>query len=287
MSDRPASDETRGKVLVEEELHPGGIDMSLCSRSAANVSTARMSSRSRSGKSARISVSVIPDAKYSRTSYTVIRSPRKHGFPPLFPGSRVMRFKRFMPSGYLWAGSEVKPRGLTSPLATCPSTLGPIFPLGERKPTTILGTRIDNEPGLGIQTSSRSCQQIGVCAGKPPCGERESTRRHPWPQRFFQAIAADMLGMRGHQGHSVLQTQVARTRCQPTRYRTSRSRSADWHHKLTVRVATGWMFSPNGIGPGLVRIIRSGTAIGTWQQCWLLQMCPGCILGHTHPMVRR
>ena len=114
---RQRSDETRGQVRVEEELYPGGIETSLRSRSAANASTARMSSRSRPGKSARISASVIPDAKYSRTSYTVIRSPRMHGFPPLLPGSRVMRFKRFMPSGYLWGGSEVKPRGLASSLA--------------------------------------------------------------------------------------------------------------------------------------------------------------------------
>ena len=56
-------DEAWGQVLVEKEAHPGGIDTSLRSRSAANESAARMSSRSKSGKSARISASVIPDAK--------------------------------------------------------------------------------------------------------------------------------------------------------------------------------------------------------------------------------
>ncbi len=54
------------------------METSLRSRSAANASAARMSARSKSGKSARISASVIPAAKYSRTSYTVILSPRMH-----------------------------------------------------------------------------------------------------------------------------------------------------------------------------------------------------------------
>ena len=166
--------------------------MSLRSRSAANVSTARMSSRSRSGKSARISASVIPDAKYSRTSYTVIRRPRMHGFPPLLPGSRVMRFKRFIPSGYLWPGSEVKPRGLASPLATCRHALSPTLPLGECKPTTILGTGIDNEHGLGdsdysfrplVPATSRRNWCMGGQAALQ--GTQEARVRHPWPQRFF------------------------------------------------------------------------------------------------------
>ena len=72
-----------------------------------------------------------------------------HGFPPLLPGSRVMRFKRFMLSGYLRAGSVVKPRGLASPSATCRSALNPTSHLWECKPTLIPGTGIDNDPGLG------------------------------------------------------------------------------------------------------------------------------------------
>ena len=95
---REASDETRGHIVVEEELHPGGLETSRRSRSAANASAARMSSGSRSGKSARISDSVIPEATCSRTSYTVILSPRMHGFPPLFSGSRVMQSNGFISS---------------------------------------------------------------------------------------------------------------------------------------------------------------------------------------------
>lgn len=48
-----------------------------------------------------------PDAKYSRTLHTVIRSPRMHGFPLLLPGSRVIRSKRFVFPSYSEAGSEV------------------------------------------------------------------------------------------------------------------------------------------------------------------------------------
>ena len=94
---RKGGDETRRDVLVKEEFHPGGIETSLRSRAAANARAARMSSGSRSGRSARISASVIPEARYSRTSCTVIRSPRMHGFPPLLPGSSVMRSKWSMP----------------------------------------------------------------------------------------------------------------------------------------------------------------------------------------------
>ena len=93
---RQGGDETRGDVLVEEEPHSGGIETTLRSRAATNNSAARMSSGSKSGKSARISSFVIPEAKYSSRSYTVIRSPRMHGFPALFPGSSVMRSKRSM-----------------------------------------------------------------------------------------------------------------------------------------------------------------------------------------------
>lgn len=45
-----------------------------------------MSSEVRSGKSASISASGRPDARYSSTSYTVMRSPRIHALPPRFPG---------------------------------------------------------------------------------------------------------------------------------------------------------------------------------------------------------
>ncbi len=76
-----------------------GMDTSLRSRSAANASHARMSSRFRSGKSARISPSDMPDARNSSTSYTVRRRPRMHGFPPRFPGSSVITCRSSTPSG--------------------------------------------------------------------------------------------------------------------------------------------------------------------------------------------
>jgi len=79
------------QVLVEEQVHVGGISRSRRSRSAANAKQARISSRVRSGKSLRISFSDMPEARYSRTSYTVIRSPRIQGFPPRFPGSIVIK----------------------------------------------------------------------------------------------------------------------------------------------------------------------------------------------------
>ncbi len=56
-----------GKVLIEEKLH-SEIVSSFRSRSAAKARQALMSSEVRSGKSFRISSSVMPEAKYSRTS---------------------------------------------------------------------------------------------------------------------------------------------------------------------------------------------------------------------------
>jgi hypothetical protein len=83
------SHELRREVLIEQELQAAGTDNSRRSRSAANARQARMSSEVRSGKSASISASDMPDARYSSTSYTVMRSPRMHGLPPRFPGSIV------------------------------------------------------------------------------------------------------------------------------------------------------------------------------------------------------
>lgn len=60
------------------------------SRSAANAKHARISSCVKSGKSSKISSSVIPPAKYSSTSCTVIRKPRIHGCPLRLPGSIVI-----------------------------------------------------------------------------------------------------------------------------------------------------------------------------------------------------
>jgi hypothetical protein len=42
------------------------------------------------GKSARIAASVMPEARYSRISVTVMRDPAMHGLPPRTPGVVVM-----------------------------------------------------------------------------------------------------------------------------------------------------------------------------------------------------
>jgi len=85
-------EQTMREILIEEQFHRAGSETSLRSRSAANSRQARISSRVRSGKSLRMSASLMPEARYSRTSYTVMRSPRIQGFPPRLPGSIVMRF---------------------------------------------------------------------------------------------------------------------------------------------------------------------------------------------------
>src|SRR5712664_3589857 len=89
-------EETGREVLVEEQLHAGGTETNLRSRSAAKARQARMSSRIKSGKSRRISSSLIPDARYSKTSVTVIRRPRMQGLPPRLPGSKVIRERQSM-----------------------------------------------------------------------------------------------------------------------------------------------------------------------------------------------
>lgn len=61
-------DKSMREVVIEEQFHEGGRDTSLRSRSAAKVRHARMSSRVRSGKSLRMSSSLMPEARYSRTS---------------------------------------------------------------------------------------------------------------------------------------------------------------------------------------------------------------------------
>ena len=60
--------EPEREVLVEEELQRTALPTIFPSRSAANARAARMSSRSSFGKSARISSSLIPEARYSRMS---------------------------------------------------------------------------------------------------------------------------------------------------------------------------------------------------------------------------
>jgi hypothetical protein len=62
------TDQAMTEILVEQQAHAVGEPASRRSRAAANAKVARMSSRVRDGKSARISSSVIPPARYSRTS---------------------------------------------------------------------------------------------------------------------------------------------------------------------------------------------------------------------------
>ena len=87
---RQGVEKAKRQILIDQRLHATDPRRRR-SRSAANTKQARISSLVSSGKSARISASVMPEARYSRTSDTVIRSPRIHGFPLRLPGSTVMR----------------------------------------------------------------------------------------------------------------------------------------------------------------------------------------------------
>src|SRR3989304_10341478 len=60
--------QTMTEVLIDQELHWGGMDTSLRSRSAANSRHARMSAAVNSGKSSRICSWVMLEARYSSTS---------------------------------------------------------------------------------------------------------------------------------------------------------------------------------------------------------------------------
>ena len=66
-----------------------------------------MSSRVRSGKSVRISSSLIPPARYSRTSYTVILVPLTHGLPLRTAGFIKIRSCQFMRELYLVVGMSL------------------------------------------------------------------------------------------------------------------------------------------------------------------------------------
>jgi hypothetical protein len=88
------------------------------SRSAANTKQARTSSISSSGKSQTISASVMPEARYSRMSVTVIRSPRTHGLPLRLPGSTVIRFKNLRRHrGFAEKPHDERPRSAAPPSA--------------------------------------------------------------------------------------------------------------------------------------------------------------------------
>src|SRR5437867_12959202 len=90
-------------VFIEEKFHATEFP-SRRSRAAANARHARMSSRVRPGKSFRISSSLIPPARYSKTSYTVILVPLTHGLPlrRVYQDSLLPVHARIIPR---WAGS--------------------------------------------------------------------------------------------------------------------------------------------------------------------------------------
>lgn len=87
-----------------------------------------------SGKSASTSSTDMPEARYSSTSVTVMRSPRAHGFPPRLPGSsvriwrlihrRILRgggYRNCLAGNYplkTTAGSRVKTRRMLSMAAS-------------------------------------------------------------------------------------------------------------------------------------------------------------------------
>src|SRR5437762_7263532 len=111
------------EVLVEEQPHAGGTETNKRSRSAAKARQARMSSRVKSGKSRRISSSLIPDARYSRTSVTVTRRPRMQGLPPRLPGSTVIRERQSMAQDYGRRADQVnlfRPATLAGPPSARP-----------------------------------------------------------------------------------------------------------------------------------------------------------------------
>ena len=92
---RQVCGETRTEVFVKQQLHAARELARRRSLAAANIRQARMSSRVRLGKSARIWSSLIPPAKYSRTSYTVTRVPLMQGLPLQIAGLITIRSSKY------------------------------------------------------------------------------------------------------------------------------------------------------------------------------------------------
>lgn len=86
------------QIFIKKELHTAEFNRRR-SRVAAKARHARISSLARSGKSDRISSSLIPPAMYSRISYTVIRVPLTQGFPLRTLGFTTMWFSQFIVLG--------------------------------------------------------------------------------------------------------------------------------------------------------------------------------------------
>jgi len=83
--------ELEAEIFAEEKLHAAKGPESRRSRSAAKTSTARMCSDLTSGKSARMSASPMPPARYSSTSETVMLVPAICGLPLRMAGSITMK----------------------------------------------------------------------------------------------------------------------------------------------------------------------------------------------------
>src|SRR5947199_10838075 len=126
-------------VFIEEKFHATEFT-SRRSRAAANARHARMSSRVRSGKSFRISSSLIPPARYSKTSYTVILVPLTHGLPLRTAGFIKIRSCQFMRELYL-AGREVLTSGARSPAS------------GHRGRTASCSNRPRTDPGVPFSST--------------------------------------------------------------------------------------------------------------------------------------
>ncbi len=195
-------DESWAQVLVEEEFHAAGGMASRRSRAAANARQARMSSRVRLGKSARIWSSVIPPAKYSRTSYTVIRVPRTHGLLLRTPGAIVIRSSRFIippyaPNAPCYPGLfRRSTRSLLPQKSSRPSASGqgraaqrktpggPAHPPGAPR----AGSRPPRVPPAGVPTRG---QQPGAGPGRqlplpPLCRHSRSCARSRMPSSGFE-----------------------------------------------------------------------------------------------------
>src|SRR5947209_6664542 len=87
----------RRKIVVEQQFQAVSRRFS---RSAAYCRQANISSCVRYGKSCKISCSVIPDARYSRTLCTLMRIPRTAALPPSLSGSMVMISLQCMSKAY-------------------------------------------------------------------------------------------------------------------------------------------------------------------------------------------
>src|SRR5262249_47024816 len=91
--------EPRRQRVVDQEPHSPAASGNVRSRtaSAAKRSASRMSSGSRSGYAARMSWADCPSATNATMVATGMRSPRRHGTPPIWRGLVVTRLNAIPP----------------------------------------------------------------------------------------------------------------------------------------------------------------------------------------------